>query len=142
MQKLFAHSICHDPVDIKTQLLEWFQEKAVTSPVEVIDEDWIPPSPEPEICRDLPKSQSESSVMQRALCPWQWKKSRGISGSYCMPIKREVAVLKRILCDPVTKRFEYIKSVQTITVGCHSVLPRTRNASHLSAHYRLPQGDY
>jgi hypothetical protein len=39
-------------------------------------------------------------------------------------------------------RFEYIKSVQIITVGCHSVLPRSRNASHLSAHYRLPQGDY
>uniref|UniRef100_A0A914CNS7 Interleukin-17 n=1 Tax=Acrobeloides nanus TaxID=290746 RepID=A0A914CNS7_9BILA len=147
MQKLFAHSICHDPVDIKTQLLEWFQEKAVTSPVEVIDEDWIPPSPEPEICRDLPKKfrlnhdeNREPKFLSEAYC--LCRKSRGISGSYCMPIKREVAVLKRILCDPVTKRFEYIKSVQTITVGCHSVLPRTRNASHLSAHYRLPQGDY
>lgn len=44
----------------------------------------------------------EPKFLSEAYC--LCRKSRGISGSYCMPIKREVAVLKRILCDPVTKR--------------------------------------
>lgn len=60
--------------------------------------------------------------MQRSLCPWSWKssydehrepktlteafclcrKSRGTLGAYCMPIRRQVAILRRSACDPET----------------------------------------
>ncbi|KAK0410301.1 hypothetical protein QR680_005053 [Steinernema hermaphroditum] len=133
----------------KDELMAWFKESVEHESTEVIDTDWVPPAPEPQICYEQPDTSVESTVMQRSLCPWQWKlnhdenrepqilseayclcrKSRGNSGSFCMPIKREVNVLRKILCDPITGRYEYIKAVQTITVGCHSVLPRTQRAT-------------
>lgn len=64
------------------------------------------------------------------------RKSRGSTGALCMPIRRDIPVLKRILCDPRTGRYEYVRAVQTITVGCHSVLPRSQRASPLYNHYR------
>ncbi|TKR61060.1 hypothetical protein L596_028224 [Steinernema carpocapsae] len=136
---------------IKDELLAWFKESVEHEGAETVDTDWVPPAPEPQICYNSPDTSVESTVMQRSLCPWQWKlnhdenrepqilseafclcrKSRGSTGSFCMPIKREVNVLRRILCDPATGRYEYIKAVQTITVGCHSVLPRTQRAAPL-----------
>ncbi|VDM39091.1 unnamed protein product [Toxocara canis] len=138
------------------QLYEWFKDSSENAAVEMIDTDWISPLEETEICNTPPETGSETSVMQRSLCPWQWRlnhdenrepkilseayclcrKSRGSSGALCMPIKRDVVVLKRILCDPTTGRYEYIRAVQTVTVGCHSVLPRTQRAAPLNKFYR------
>lgn len=53
-----------------------------------------------------------------------------------MPIKRQVAVLKKLDCDEKTGLYEYVKAIQTITVGCHSVLPRSQKATSLVDHYK------
>uniref|UniRef100_A0A0M3IJ72 Interleukin-17 n=1 Tax=Ascaris lumbricoides TaxID=6252 RepID=A0A0M3IJ72_ASCLU len=76
----------------------------------------------------------EPKVLSEAYC--LCRKSRGSSGALCMPIKRDIAVMKRILCDPTTGRYEYVRSLHTITVGCHSVLPRTQRARPLNKFYR------
>uniref|UniRef100_A0A0M3IJ73 Interleukin-17A n=1 Tax=Ascaris lumbricoides TaxID=6252 RepID=A0A0M3IJ73_ASCLU len=145
--------ICREPTDM---LFAWLKESSENAALEVIDEDWISPLEESGICDTPPETGSETSVMQRSLCPWQWKlnhdenrepkvlseayclcrKSRGSSGALCMPIKRDIAVMKRILCDPTTGRYEYVRSLHTITVGCHSVLPRTQRARPLNKFYR------
>ncbi|VDN56164.1 unnamed protein product [Dracunculus medinensis] len=150
-------TICEEPDDLDLRLFDWYKESSDSYSAEIIDEDWIPMFPEPDICKKLPETGIDTSTMQRSLCPWQWRlnhdehrepkilseayclcrKSRGVSGAFCMPIKREVAVLRRILCNPITGHYEYVREMQTITVGCHSVLPRTQFASSIGEHYSV-----
>ncbi|VDK49231.1 unnamed protein product [Anisakis simplex] len=138
---------------------EWSKESAESLAIDLMDEDRIVPIKEDQICESPPETGAETSIMQRSLCPWQWRlnhdndrkprilaeayclcrKSRGSSGALCMPIKRDVAVLRRIACDHPTAtrtRYQFVRAVQTITVGCHSVLPRTQRAKPLNAFYR------
>ncbi|VDO24611.1 unnamed protein product [Brugia timori] len=144
--------------NINWRLFRWFAETSESEILEIGDEDWNPPVPESSFCNAKPITGINSTTMQRSLCPWQWKlnhdenrepkiiseaqclcrRSRGTSGSYCMPIKRQVkiAVLKRIRCDPATGYYEYTRALQTVTVGCHSVLPRSQKASPLAKLYR------
>ncbi|KAI1719708.1 interleukin-17 domain-containing protein [Ditylenchus destructor] len=160
---------CEDPPDLKTQLGEWSNsEFSLTKQSDDhkgedsdSDDKWtLPADPEMvKICSEPPATSVNSSVMQRSLCPWHWRlnhddtrepkliseavclcrKSRGTSGSYCMPIQREMPILKRVACNPVTKRYEYVKAVKMVTVGCHSVLPRTQRALPLSRYYSQTQ---
>uniref|UniRef100_A0A8R1Y052 Uncharacterized protein n=1 Tax=Onchocerca volvulus TaxID=6282 RepID=A0A8R1Y052_ONCVO len=138
------------------KLFRWFTETSESEILEIGDEDWNPPIPESSFCNTEPVTDINSTTMQRSLCPWQWKlnhdenrepkiiseahclcrHSRGSSGSFCMPIKRQIAVLKRIRCNPTTGYYEYSRALQTITVGCHSVLPRSQKASSLTKLYR------
>lgn len=167
--------------------MTWFKESTVNTDhqLDVADEDWQRASTmdalrveEPPICDRLPDTSADSTIMQRSLCPWEWRsvdlfchlassaslsltdvncrinrdenrepkllseafcicrKSRGSTGALCMPIRREMPVLKRVLCDERTGRYEYVRAVQIVTVGCHSVLPRTERAAPIHAHYR------
>ncbi|VDN05481.1 unnamed protein product [Thelazia callipaeda] len=140
------------------QLFRWFTETLKSEVLEISGEDWVPPVPEPTFCRTDPVTGINSTVMQRSLCPWQWRlnhdddrepkiiseafclcrRSRGSSGSFCLPIKRKVkiAVLKRIRCDSETGIYEYMRALQTITVGCHSVLPRSHRTTFLTKLYK------
>uniref|UniRef100_A0A0N4WF46 Interleukin-17 n=1 Tax=Haemonchus placei TaxID=6290 RepID=A0A0N4WF46_HAEPC len=121
-----------------------------------LDEEWAPPTAEPPICKRSPRAEGDTSVMQRAMCPWEsrvdfdearepkivseavclCRRSRGASGAFCLPIKREVPVLRRVSCNTDTGYWIYERSSQSITVGCHSVLPRTQRATALTHHYR------
>uniref|UniRef100_A0A1I7XNK3 Interleukin-17 n=1 Tax=Heterorhabditis bacteriophora TaxID=37862 RepID=A0A1I7XNK3_HETBA len=123
---------------------------------EVIEEDWIPQTTEPELCELSPKAEGDTTVMQRALCPWEsrvnydetrepkiiseafclCRRSRGASGAFCMPIRREFPVLRRISCDSTTGYWQYSRGTQSVTVGCHSVLPRSQRATSLTKHYK------
>ncbi|CAJ0561343.1 unnamed protein product, partial [Mesorhabditis spiculigera] len=138
----------------------WLRESLMEGSVreEISDEDWSPPQDQDPICQGMPDTSTDSSVMQRSLCPWQWRvnydearepkiiseahcicrRSRGGSVAFCLPIKREVPILKRTNCDPATGRWEYVRSTVPVTIGCHSVLPRSARATPLSAHYRTP----
>lgn len=126
-------------------------------PMESFDEEWQSLNSEPKICDLRPKGGEDSSLMERALCPWQWrqnhdenrepkiiaeafclcKHARGNSPAYCMSIRHEVPILKRIHCNPITRTWHYAKSTQSITVACHSVFARHAKASPLSNHYRV-----
>ncbi|KJH50924.1 Interleukin-17 [Dictyocaulus viviparus] len=119
------------------------------------DEEWNPPTSEPPICRFSPKTEGDTSVMQRALCPWEsrvnfdetrepkmivesvclCRRSRGASDAFCLPIKREIPVLRRVSCNTITNYWQYERGSQSITVGCHSVLPRAQRATPLTDHY-------
>uniref|UniRef100_A0A1I8EQ49 Uncharacterized protein n=1 Tax=Wuchereria bancrofti TaxID=6293 RepID=A0A1I8EQ49_WUCBA len=156
--KIHFGNLCKEPTDLNWRLFRWFAETSESEILEIGDEDWNPPVPESSFCNAKPITGINSTTMQRSLCPWQWKlnhdesrepkiiseahclcrRSRGTSGSFCMPIKRQVkvAVLKRIRCDPTTGYYEYTRALQTVTVGCHSVLPRSQKASPLAKLYR------
>lgn len=102
---------------------------------------------EPEICNEHPSTDTSSDTMARALCPWEWKlnrddnrdpkiitearclcrRSRGLTAADCVQIQRKIPVLKKINCDDGS--CEYKKVYESITVGCHSVMPRTRRAA-------------
>ncbi|KAI6188899.1 hypothetical protein M3Y98_00404200 [Aphelenchoides besseyi] len=150
---------CQEPEDLKNQLADWHHESAQAemepSLTEPADE-WQPLSEEATICEQNPATDPASTVMQRSLCPWSWKssfdehrepktlteafclcrKSRGSLGAYCMPIRRQVPILRRGKCDQRTLTYTYERSVQWITVGCHSVLPRSQRALPLFKHYK------
>uniref|UniRef100_A0A914XWA8 Uncharacterized protein n=1 Tax=Panagrolaimus superbus TaxID=310955 RepID=A0A914XWA8_9BILA len=136
----------------------WRNEMQISDPpMESFDEEWHPPQPEPKICEIMPKGGKAATIMDRAFCPWQWrqnydesrepkviaeafclcKHARANSPAYCIPIRHEVAVLRRSHCDPITRLYHYTKSTHTITIGCHSVFARTARASPLSNHYRI-----
>ncbi|CAD5226101.1 unnamed protein product [Bursaphelenchus okinawaensis] len=147
-------SVCKEPENLKLTLLEWHQEssKLDVEPSKVVESfDELIATPQTEstkICDQTPSTDPSSTVMERSLCPWSWRssydesrepktlteafcqcrRSRGNSGSYCMPIRRQVPVLKRTHCDTNTGFYVYEKSVHWITVGCHSVLPRSQRA--------------
>uniref|UniRef100_A0A8R1E5C1 Uncharacterized protein n=2 Tax=Caenorhabditis japonica TaxID=281687 RepID=A0A8R1E5C1_CAEJA len=107
---------------------------------------------EPEICAKSPKVDGSSTVMERALCPWETRvnyqesrepkliaesvclcrKSRGSTGAFCLPIVRKVPVLRRVSCDRTTNLWNYVRSTELVIVGCHSVLPRTQRAARLT----------
>ncbi|GMS78435.1 hypothetical protein PENTCL1PPCAC_610, partial [Pristionchus entomophagus] len=150
---------CRDPPDLKEQLAEWLSEAAEGNneddwiqPSEN-DDDWTLPVSGDSLCDAPLDTSTTSNVMQRSLCPWTWRvsfddarepkmlseascmcrRSRGTSGSYCMPIKRDTPILKRIRCNPETGYFEYARSKVPTTVGCHSVLPRTQRATYMSS---------
>ncbi|KAK6050095.1 hypothetical protein COOONC_12400 [Cooperia oncophora] len=75
-----------------------------------LDEEWAPPTAEPPICSRSPRTEGDTTVMQRAMCPWEsrvdfdetrepkivseavclCRRSRGATGAFCMPIRREV----------------------------------------------------
>lgn len=104
----------------------------------------------------------EPKMISEAVC--LCRRSRGASGAFCLPIKREVTcralpfpedstftvtalsscsridlqvpVLRRVSCDTETGHWRYERASLSITVGCHSVLPRTQRATALSRHYR------
>ncbi|EJW86137.1 hypothetical protein WUBG_02952 [Wuchereria bancrofti] len=153
---IIYRSFAHNISNTNWRLFRWFAETSESEILEIGDEDWNPPVPESSFCNAKPITGINSTTMQRSLCPWQWKlnhdesrepkiiseahclcrRSRGTSGSFCMPIKRQVAVLKRIRCDPTTGYYEYTRALQTVTVGCHSVLPRSQKASPLAKLYR------
>ncbi|VDM59875.1 unnamed protein product [Angiostrongylus costaricensis] len=120
------------------------------------DDEWTPPVAEPPICARSPRAEGDTTVMQRAMCPWEWRfnfdetrepkmiseavclcrRSRGITSAFCFPIKREAPVLRRVSCDRDTNYWQYKRGFQSIIVGCHSVLPRTQRATSLTNHYR------
>ncbi|KAK6012680.1 hypothetical protein OSTOST_22147, partial [Ostertagia ostertagi] len=70
---------------------------------------WAPPTAEPPICSRSPRAEGDTTVMQRAMCPWEsrvdfdetrepkivseavclCRRSRGATGAFCLPIKRE-----------------------------------------------------
>lgn len=105
---------------------------------------------EPDACSKSPSTSPDADTMDRALCPWEWKlnrddsrepklisearcscrRSRGPVAADCVPIEREFPVLRRVQCDE-NGNYQYRKSYQTITVGCHSVMPRTSRAAPL-----------
>ncbi|CAG9531006.1 unnamed protein product [Cercopithifilaria johnstoni] len=154
--KIHFENLCKEPADLNWRLFRWFTETSELEILEINDEDWNPPVPESSFCSIEPVTGINSTTMQRSLCPWQWKlnhdenrepkiiseahclcrRSRGSSGSFCMPIKRQIAVLKRTRCDPTTGYYKYTRALQTVTVGCHSVLPRSQKASPLTNLYR------
>ncbi|CAD6193892.1 unnamed protein product [Caenorhabditis auriculariae] len=145
---------CREPPNLKDELAAWMRESLEGNVVEEAVEDWAPLLREPPICSKSPRAEGEASVMQRALCPWEAKvnyeetrepkmisestclcrKSRGSSGAFCVPIIRQVAVLRRVSCDLATGQWRYTRSTQSVTVGCHSVLPRTQRTVSL-AHF-------
>lgn len=55
------------------RLFDWYKESSDSYSAEIIDEDWIPMFPEPDICKKLPETGIDTSTMQRSLCPWQWR---------------------------------------------------------------------
>uniref|UniRef100_A0AC35U259 Interleukin 17 n=1 Tax=Rhabditophanes sp. KR3021 TaxID=114890 RepID=A0AC35U259_9BILA len=140
--------------DMKEMLFEWFvngNKRKFKDEIilEILDTDIHHPAHiEPPMCETNPDTSITSTIADRSLCPFEMKlnydedrepkflneakclcrKSRGSSGSLCLPIKREVPILKKILCDPAKKRYEYVKAVQVITVGCHSVFPQSQRA--------------
>ena len=96
------------------------------------DDDWWSPAArarggggdDAALCAEPPATDLASTVMQRSLCPWSWRssydehrepktlteafclcrKSRGTSSAaFCLPIRRQVAVLRRAGCDPQTQ---------------------------------------
>lgn len=104
---------------------------------------------EPESCSNAPSTDPDASMMERALCPWEWRlnrdearepkliseakclcrRSRGQGAvADCVPIQREFPVLRRVYCDE-HGNYQYVKSYETITVGCHSVMPRMSRAA-------------
>ncbi|XGW06487.1 hypothetical protein V3C99_016639 [Haemonchus contortus] len=149
------HRVCTEPPTLSDDLAAWMRESLGGVGGE-LDEEWAPPTAEPPICRRSPRAEGDTSVMQRAMCPWEsrvdfdearepkivseavclCRRSRGASGAFCLPIKREVPVLRRVSCDTETGYWIYVRSSQSITVGCHSVLPRTQRATALTHHYR------
>uniref|UniRef100_A0A7E4ZV83 Interleukin-17 n=1 Tax=Panagrellus redivivus TaxID=6233 RepID=A0A7E4ZV83_PANRE len=151
---------CRDPPNLDSMLSSWRNEFLPTDPpMESFDEEWIAPQPEPDICSSWPEgdARSTASIMARSLCPWQWRQShddarepkilseafclcqraRTDSSAFCMPIRHEVPILRRKHCDPVTKTYHYIKTTQSVTIGCTSLFPRSSKASALSMHYRI-----
>ncbi|KAL6730188.1 hypothetical protein Aduo_001181 [Ancylostoma duodenale] len=154
------HRLCTEPPTLRDDLAAWMRESLEGIGGEV-DEDWTPPSSEPAICSKSPRAEGDTTVMQRAMCPWEsrvsfdetrepkmiseavclCRRSRGATGAFCLPIKREVPVLRRISCDTETGHWRYERASLSITVGCHSVLPRTQRATSLSRHYRKHSHD-
>ncbi|PAV57486.1 hypothetical protein WR25_23613 [Diploscapter pachys] len=55
----------------KDILAEWMRESLETGTIEDVDEDWSPPVEEPKICSSSPHTEGDTSIMQRALCPWE-----------------------------------------------------------------------
>ncbi|KAI6233584.1 hypothetical protein M3Y99_00894200 [Aphelenchoides fujianensis] len=150
---------CEEPEDLKNHLADWHREAAqaeAEAPIVDPTDEWTPLTEEAEICDQNPATDPASTVMQRSLCPWSYKssfdehrepktlteafclcrKSRGSLGAYCLPIRRPMPILRRAKCDPRTATFTYERSVQWITVGCHSVLPRSQRALPLFKHYK------
>uniref|UniRef100_A0A0N4Z4Q1 Uncharacterized protein n=1 Tax=Parastrongyloides trichosuri TaxID=131310 RepID=A0A0N4Z4Q1_PARTI len=111
--------------------------------------------PEPQVCQEKPSTDIDSTINERSLCPYNYKtnkdknrepqeireivclcrKSRGHSNSFCSPIRRGMAVLLRVPCDDKGERYEYIKAIQSIVVGCHSVFPRIHPAEIIGSDY-------
>lgn len=144
-------SKCNEPTNLNQQLMEWYQESA-SKRSETADQrsrsKWDRLRMEPEICRLEPSVDTDSDIMERALCPWEWKlnrdenrepkiiseahcscrRSRGSSSADCIQIQREFPVLKRVRCNDDNNSFQYLKTYETITVGCHSVMPRIRRS--------------
>ncbi|VDD92967.1 unnamed protein product [Enterobius vermicularis] len=143
----------------KESVHEWLKETSELAKDVVMEDEWKQVPLERDVCSKEPETGAGTTIMERSLCPWQWRvnrdedrepkeileayclcrKSRGNSGSLCTPIMREVAVLKKVLCDPVIRHYQYVKAIQTITVGCHSVLPRVELASPFR-YFRNPFG--
>ncbi|KAK5966388.1 Noggin family and Interleukin-17 family-containing protein [Trichostrongylus colubriformis] len=149
------HRLCVEPPTLRDDLAAWMRESLEGVSGE-LDEEWAPPTAEPPICSRSPRAEGDTPVMQRAMCPWEsrvdfdetrepkivseavclCRRSRGATGAFCLPIKREVPVLRRVSCDMHSGYWLYERSSQSITVGCHSVLPRTQRATSLTQHYR------
>ncbi|CAB3396862.1 unnamed protein product [Caenorhabditis bovis] len=152
-QRRHIRKVCKDAPNMREQLAEWLHEsleggKFDDSPIE----QWSSSDNEPEICAKPPNLVNSISIMERALCPWEsrvnyeetrepkiiaesvclCRKSRGSTGAFCMPIVRNVPVLRRVSCDVKTGYWNYAKSTESIIVGCHSVLPRTHRAIRLA----------
>jgi hypothetical protein len=73
---------CQDPIDLSDRFMTWFKESNLSiiggggsnTDVISIDDDWQQQSPESSvICDQRPDTDSESTVMQRSLCPWEWR---------------------------------------------------------------------
>ncbi|WKY13741.1 hypothetical protein Q1695_004520 [Nippostrongylus brasiliensis] len=144
-----------DYATLRDDLAAWMRESLEGVGGEVEDE-WSPPTAEPPICRRSPRAEGDTTVMQRAMCPWDsrvnfddtrepkmifeavclCRRSRGATGAFCLPIKREVPVLRRTSCDTDTGLWRYERGSQSIIVGCHSVLPRSQRATSLAQHYK------
>ncbi|CAL2045090.1 unnamed protein product [Caenorhabditis brenneri] len=143
---------CEEPPNLKEELATWMQLSMSGQFEDTALEEWSPNGKEPEICEKSPRAEGSSSIMERALCPWEsrvnyqesrepkliaesvclCRKSRGSTGAFCMPIVRKVPILRRISCDQSTGYWNYVRSTEMITVGCHSVLPRTQRAARLA----------
>ncbi|CAA98268.2 Interleukin-17 [Caenorhabditis elegans] len=143
---------CEEPPSLKEDLATWMQISMSGQFDDTALEEWSTNGKEPEICEKSPKADGVTTIMERALCPWDsrvnyqesrepkliaesvclCRKSRGSTGAFCMPIVRKVPILRRVSCDRSTGLWNYVRSTELITVGCHSVLPRTQRAARLA----------
>ncbi|CAO4379690.1 hypothetical protein L5515_008025 [Caenorhabditis briggsae] len=143
---------CEEPQNLKEELSAWMQISMNGQFDDMALEEWSTNGKEPEICGKSPRAEGSSTIMERALCPWEsrvnfqesrepkliaesvclCRKSRGSTGAFCMPIIRKVPILRRISCDRSTGLWNYVRSTELITVGCHSVLPRTQRNVRLA----------
>lgn len=57
----------------KDDLAEWMRESLEGAVADVVEADWSPPSSEPVLCEQSPRAEGDTTVMQRALCPWETK---------------------------------------------------------------------
>lgn len=155
-------AICQDPGNLPEQFMNWFREshsdptmliflsdvKDTWNGADVRDSTFEDLVWEADFCRETPSTAPDSKVMERALCPWEWRlnrdenrepkiiseahclcrQSRGSQHADCVPIKRDFPVLKRIFCDE-NGRYQYHRAYETVTVGCHSVMPRIQRAA-------------
>uniref|UniRef100_A0A0K0FPI9 Interleukin-17F n=1 Tax=Strongyloides venezuelensis TaxID=75913 RepID=A0A0K0FPI9_STRVS len=152
---------------LKDILLEWFLESNTIRDKEEsvmeIDDNYrnYYVVPEPKICSQPLENRINSNVNGRSLCPYEYKinfdidrepkyiketvclckKSRSHPNINCYPIKREMPVLKKVLCDITGERYEYVKAVQSITVGCHSALPRIQRPQQARKTFKFTDHD-
>ncbi|CAI2354383.1 unnamed protein product [Caenorhabditis sp. 36 PRJEB53466] len=143
---------CEEPPTLKDDLASWMQLSMSGQFDDTALEEWSTNGEEPAICEKSPRVEGSTSIMERALCPWEsrvnyqesrepkliaesvclCRRSRGSTGAFCMPIVRKVPILRRVSCDRATGYWNYTRSTELITVGCHSVLPRTQRAARLA----------
>lgn len=69
---------CQDPIDLSDKFMTWFKESNLSvGNNEIIDDDWQPQTQlttdESVACDQKPDTDSESTIMQRSLCPWEWR---------------------------------------------------------------------
>lgn len=119
---------------LKDILLEWFLEsntiKDKDESIMEISDDYrnFYVVPEPKICSQSLENKIDSSMKERSLCPYEYrinfdidrepkyiketvclcKKSRSHPESSCYPIKREMPILKKVLCDVTGERYNYL----------------------------------
>src|SRR3569832_2149495 len=122
-QRTYAHSIPH-PI----QTIKWTEPSVRWSGCKYLYT-LITTTPNPPYCSVNRDDERQPKLISEARCICH--RARGNVGALCAPIQREMPVLRRLSCDASTGKYEYIRGYHTITVGCHSVVPRQRRAHTL-----------